>query len=334
MRNKVLLVNFGGPRNLDEVESFLQELLTDGDVIRTPIPKFLQDLLFKRIAKKRSHKIAEDYAHIGGKSPIYEDTEWLADMLRVMGYEVLTFHRYLPKTHPDFLLQAGDFIDDETVVFPLFPQFSYATTGSIARWMEKHLCRRKSRAMRWVKSYSEHAAFISCFISLIRDFMEEKNLTEKDTLLFFSPHGLPVSYVFEGDVYKKECERSKAHIIKGFPEAASIIAYQSQFGKAEWIRPYTNEVADGIKDWNQDREHVIFIPLSFTSDHIETLFEVEQQYVPAVKNAGLHSYRCPAFNRRQDWVKAVSDIIQGSDLVSTQMLMRRNDQQCPCRGRS
>ena len=334
MRNKILLINFGGPRSLDEVPVFLNELLTDGDVIRTPLPKFFQDLLFSSIAKKRSHKIAEDYAHIGGKSPIYEDTEWVASMLREMGYNILTFHRYLPQTHAEFLDRANDFIDEDTVVFPLFPQFSYATTGSIARWMQKNLCRRKSRAMRWVKSYSEHKSFIGCFVRVIHDFMKTQNLIEQDTLLFFSPHGLPVSYVFQGDTYKKECERSCYQIMNAFPQAASVIAYQSQFGKSEWIRPYTSEVAEAIGDWNQSRQNVLFIPLSFTSDHIETLFEVEQQYLPSVKKAGLQAYRCPAFNRRQDWVEAISTIIQDADLVSTQMLVRSDKEQCPCRGRS
>ncbi|MBM3208610.1 MAG: ferrochelatase, partial [Chlamydiae bacterium] len=239
MRNKVLLVNFGGPRNLDEVQPFLKELLTDGDVIRTPMPKFVQDLLFTYIAKKRSVKIAEDYQHIGGKSPIFEDTEWLAQSLRGMGYEVLTFHRYLPMTHKAFLDQAPDFIDENTVVFPLFPQFSYATTGSIARWMQENLCRRKSRALSWVKSYSEHKGFIQPYINTISEYLTENNLHQKETMLFFSPHGLPVSYVFQGDIYKKECEKSYKQIMKAFPHAGSVVGYQSQFGKAEWIKPYT-----------------------------------------------------------------------------------------------
>ena len=333
MRNKIVLVNFGGPRSLKEVQPFLKELLTDGDVIRTPMPKFIQDLLFSYIAKKRSVKVAEDYEHIGGKSPIFEDTEWLAESLRSLGYDVLTFHRYLPMTHQDFLDKAHDFIDDNTVVFPLFPQFSYATTGSIARWMQKHLCRRKSRALNWVKSYSEHKSFIQSYINTISEFLTEKKLDQKETLLFFSPHGLPVSYVFQGDVYKKECEKSCKLITNAFPHAGSVIGYQSQFGKAEWIKPYTNELAESITSWNKDYPHVVFVPVSFTSDHIETLFEVEMQYVSAVNDSGLKGYRCPALNRRADWLEAVSHIIQESDLLSTQMLVRSTDQGCPCRGR-
>jgi len=80
----LLVVNFGGPRNLEEVPDFLEALLTDKDVIRTPLPSFLQDLFFKRIARKRSLKVSRDYEEIGGKSPIFEDTEWVSETLGKM----------------------------------------------------------------------------------------------------------------------------------------------------------------------------------------------------------------------------------------------------------
>jgi protoporphyrin/coproporphyrin ferrochelatase len=331
MRKKILLINFGGPRNVEEVAPFLKELLTDGDVIRTPLPNFIQKFLFKQIARRRSKKIAEDYQEIGGKSPIFEDTEWVAGALTERGYDVLVFHRYLPATHADFLEKAHEFITEDTVVFPLFPQFSYATTGSIARWMDEHLCRRKSRILGWVKSYSEHKAFIKCFVRSINDLIQENGLAQKETLLFFSPHGLPVSYVFEGDVYKRECEKSYTRIMESFQELGSVIGYQSQFGRSEWIRPYTSELADSIKDWNKDFTNVVFIPLSFTSDHIETLFEVEQQYMKPVREAGFHAFRCPAFNRRADWVDAIEEIVKDADLTSTQMLIRGKGDNCGCK---
>lgn len=332
MRKKVLLVNFGGPRSCDEVHPFLKELLTDHDVIRTPIPQPFQDLLFKYIAKKRSKKIAEDYHIIGGKSPIFEDTEWMASALRDEGFDVLTFHRYLPMTHGDFLEKASEFITDDVVVFPLFPQFSYSTTGSIARWMQKNLCRRKAKRLSWVKSYSEDDGFIASYVNTIKQYMQSQELIEEESLLFFSPHGLPVSYVFEGDPYMVECQRSYHKIIKAFPRAGCIMGFQSQFGKAEWIKPYTNELSDTIAEWNVDYKNVVFIPLSFTSDHIETLFEVQYQYLPAVKDAGFNAYRCPALNRREDWVKAVASVIRNSDLTTTEMLIRDATTTCACGG--
>src|ERR1700722_1160069 len=104
VQRNLLIVNFGGPRTLDEVESFLIALLTDEDVIRTKLPLFLQRPLFKRVAKKRAEKIKEDYLHIGGKSPIFEDTEAAAaEARRITKSALVTFHRYLPETHSEFL---------------------------------------------------------------------------------------------------------------------------------------------------------------------------------------------------------------------------------------
>ena len=98
-----LIANFGGPRSLDEVEPFLRALLTDRDVLRTGLPQFLNYPLFWYVAKKRAKKVEGDYASIGNRSPIFFDTEAIADALRqTLDGPVLTFHRYIPATHELF----------------------------------------------------------------------------------------------------------------------------------------------------------------------------------------------------------------------------------------
>src|SRR5579885_3024221 len=140
MTKAFLIVNFGGPRNLEEIAPFLRELLTDQDVVRSGWPQFIHNILFSRIAKKRARQIAHDYALIGGGSPIYRDTEELARQLRtLLKAPVYTFHRYLTATHADFISKIQQDQADEIVVFPLFPQFSYSTTGSIAKWLQKRI---------------------------------------------------------------------------------------------------------------------------------------------------------------------------------------------------
>src|SRR5690348_11033167 len=103
-KKKYLLVNFGGPRNLEEVEEFLICLFRDQEVLRTPFPAPIHRILFTRLAKKRAKRVIHDYALIGGKSPIYEDTEAIAKQVSHLIEEpVLTFHRYLPATHSAFI---------------------------------------------------------------------------------------------------------------------------------------------------------------------------------------------------------------------------------------
>ncbi len=309
----ILLVNFGGPRNLDEIRSFLTELLCDPDVIRTRFPKFFHNLLFTRIAKKRSQAIRVDYEEIGGKSPIYFDTEILAKILSdKLNRPVYTFHRYLPATHAESLKQIET--QKELIVLPLFPQFSYSTTGSIARFLKKPL--------RWIKSYAAHPAFIAAYQKRIREFLEQNLLVEEECSLLFSAHGLPRQFVDEGDPYEWECNQSFKRVRTAFPKALSKLCYQSKFGKGEWLRPYTNEACEEILDWHEGRKNVIFVPISFTSDHIETLFEVEKLYLPIIRSKGLNAFRCPALNLESYWIDALIEILKETNLSTSQMLIR------------
>ncbi|MES2200001.1 MAG: ferrochelatase [Chlamydiota bacterium] len=317
----LVVANFGGPRNLEEVPDFLIALLTDSDVIRTPFPSFLERAFFRKIAKKRAPKVAKDYAKIGGKSPIFADTEWMAEALKEkLQMPTIAFHRYLESTHEKFLDSLHKIEAEQIIVFPLFPQFSYVTTGSIARYFSKHVKKETLQKIVWIDSYPDNKKYIGAFCSLIREFLEEKGL--KEVSLLFSAHGLPVKYIQDGDPYQKECEASFEAIAKEFPEHQSLLAYQSKFGRGEWLKPSTLEICTDPHLFLDPKKPVVFIPLSFSSDHIETLFEVEEEYVKPLQALGLFAYRCPALGRRKDWVEAAKEIIQGSKLVENHTLIR------------
>lgn len=311
-----LLVNFGGPRNLGEICPFLQELLTDPDVIRTRMPYFLQKWLFRRIAKKRALKVSHDYVQIGGKSPIYFDTEEIGKRLGA-----ISFHRYLPATHKESLEQIEAISAEAIPVLPLFPQFCYATTGSIARFFEKNLSRKCLNKLRWIKSYAAHPAFIRSYQRQISDFLKKHEIDRP--ALLFSAHGVPKSFIEEGDPYESECRLSFQAVMKAFPNAIGRISYQSQFGPEEWIRPYTNEMSEKVLEWCEGRD-VVIIPITFTSDHIETLFEIEQIYLPLIRSKGVNGYRCPALNLEPYWIEALSEILQEQNLCVNQMLIRNS----------
>lgn len=318
-----LLASFGGPRTLLEVEPFLKELLTDRDVIRTKMPGFIHRILFQRIAKKRTPLVSQHYELIGGKSPLVEDTEALAMSLREkLSCPVLTFHRYLGATHERALRSIERLDADRVIVFPLFPQFTYATSGSIARFFCKSLTPKALNRLRWVKSYPSHRAFVALFQEKIRSYLIDNKLLEKETILLFSAHGVPKNFIETGDVYQAECEEGFHAIVAAFPEALCRLAYQSQFGPEQWLRPYTIDMCESIAQWCERRKNVLFIPLSFTSDHIETLYEVEYEYMPIIKEQGLDAYRLNAFNRSPAWVDAVTEIIRETPLLPTSMLVR------------
>lgn len=323
-RTIYLLVNFGGPRDLLEIPSFLEELLLDEDVIRTPYPRFFEKWLFRNVAKKKSKTLIHDYQKIGGASPIYADTEKLAEILsEKLGENVCTFHRYLPQTHKSSLLQLESLAATSIYVLPLFPQFTYATTGSIARFFQRHLSSETIKKLRWIRSYPDDPLFIGAFQKKIRTFLEENRLHEEKTILLFSAHGLPLSFVEEGDPYQDECERSFRALRKGFPNALTKLSFQSKFGKGEWLSPSTEEMCTKILSWHEKREAVVFVPLSFPSDHIETLFEIEYQYLPLIRERKLSAYRCPALNFEPAWIDALFSLFQKEKTLDNEVLIRR-----------
>lgn len=318
-----LLANFGGPRNLEEIQSFLTALLTDRDVVRTGLPGPLHNFIFRRIARKRVEKVKEEYASMGGKSPIYGDTEALAKLLRErLTGPVITFHRYLPNTHEKFIQTLSALDCDEIRIFPLFPQFTYATSGSIARWFRDMLPYSLLNKMRWIKSYPTHPAFVQAHQNSIREFINANRLQEDQTVLFFSSHGIPQKFIETQDIYRDECQRSFEKISAAFPKTLCRLGFQSKFGPGEWLRPYTIDLADNILEWTEGRQEVVFIPLSFTSDHIETLCEIENDYMTVVREKGLNAYRVPALTLRPDWIEAIITILEESDLCNNQMLVR------------
>ena len=312
----ILLVNFGGPRHLNEIVPFLTSLLCDRDVIRTPFPPFFHNWLFARTARKRAHKIGKDYQEIGGRSPIYFDTEALAATLsHKLQTPVHTFHRYLPTTHTHSLAQLKN---GPYKVLPLFPQFSYATTGSIARYLSRH----SPATLHWIPSYAAHPAFIAAYQRKISHFLHTMDLREEETLLLFSAHGLPQQFVDDGDPYASECQSSFHAVMQAFPKAKGRLCYQSKFGKGEWLRPYTNESCESILDWHEKRKNIVFVPISFTSDHIETLFEIEKLYLPIIARKGLHPYRCPALNLEPYWIDALVEVLGETRLCDSRKLIR------------
>lgn len=316
-----VIANFGGPRTLPEVEPFLKELLCDQDVVRTGWPQPIHNAFFGRVARKRARKVREDYREIGGRSPIFADTEALAEQLRPrLDGPVLTFHRYLPATHDEFLTQLQAIETDEITLFPMFPQFTHATTGSIARWMQQRLPKAITQKLRWVKSYPTHPGFVAAYQNQIREFLHDQNIAEAETLLLFSAHGIPKKFLRWGDPYPRECEASVAAVAKAFPQANSLLCYQSKFGPGEWLRPYTSDVSADISPWA--RPHVVVVPISFTSDHIETLFEIETEYLPPIRKAGYQAHRCPALTLRPDWLDAIVTLLRDAPRHANESLIR------------
>ena len=329
--NPIILANFGGPRTLLEIPSFLTALLTDQEVVRTNMPPWLHKRIFSRVARKRALKIAPDYAGIGGQSPIFFDTEKVAELLeKKLGRRVIPFHRYLTATHASFVEEISSLAAGEITVLPMFPQFSYATSGSIALWFGDNLPQRVLRKLFWIKSYAASSSFVHLFAQKIAETLAEREWKQEEVTLLFSAHGVPQKFVCFGDLYERECLASFSAIAALFPRAETLLSYQSKFGRGQWLTPYTEEVCSV----SCGREKVLVIPLSFTSDHIETLYEIEELYLPLLRKRGKEAERLAAFNRDPRWIEVLGKIVEeGRDLLPNQMLIRypqMDKWQVPC----
>lgn len=285
----VLLLNLGGPETLDDVQPFLYNLFADPDIIRLPSAiQFLQPLIANLISTLRTPKSREGYESIGGGSPLRKITEEQADALtsslEKKGLQAKTYvaMRYWKPFTEEAIEEIKKDGISSLVVLPLYPQFSVSTSGSSLRLLEKLL--KEDSHLRGVKhvvipSWYQRPGYVEAMADLIAE--ELKTFNDQNSVeIFFSAHGVPQSYVDEGDPYKEEMEACVHLIMDDLKERgiqnSHTLAYQSRVGPVEWLRPYTD---DSIRYLAQKGiRSLLAVPISFVSEHIETLEEIDMEY--------------------------------------------------------
>ncbi len=313
----VLLLNLGGPEQLEDVRPFLFNLFSDPEIIRLPFP-WLQKPLAWWIATARERKSQENYRQIGGGSPLRQITEEqavaLQQSLQEKGQDAQIYigMRYWhPFTEEAIARIKRDHIEN-LVILPLYPQFSISTSGSSFRlleqlWKEDPALEEIDYTV--VPSWYQRSGYLKAMAQLIADQLDQ--LENPDNVhIFFSAHGVPLSYVEEaGDPYQKEIEECTELIMGTLnrPNAYSL-AYQSRVGPVEWLKPYTEDAipelaAQGVKD-------LLVVPISFVSEHIETLQEIDMEYRELAEESGIHNFhRVPALNTHPIFIQDLADLV-------------------------
>jgi protoporphyrin/coproporphyrin ferrochelatase len=313
----VLLLNLGGPEQLEDVRPFLFNLFSDPEIIRLPFP-WLQRPLAWLISTSRAKKSQENYQQIGGGSPLRQITEQQAEALKQslrdkgQDAEVYIGMRYwYPFTEEAIARIKRDNVE-ELVVLPLYPQFSISTSGSSFRlmerlWLEDPSLQRVNYTV--IPSWYDRPGYVQAMADLIAQELDQ--LPNPDQAhIFFSAHGVPVSYVEEaGDPYQREIENCTALIMKALNRPnAHTLAYQSRVGPVEWLQPYTE---DAIADLaGQGVKELVVVPISFVSEHIETLQEIDIEYREIAEEAGIETFkRVPALNTHPGFVADMADMV-------------------------
>ncbi|MBO3459497.1 ferrochelatase [Aetokthonos hydrillicola Thurmond2011] len=313
----VLLLNLGGPDRLEDVGPFLFNLFSDPEIIRLPFP-WLQRPLAWLISSRRTKKSQENYKQIGGGSPLRRITEAqgeaLKEQLGALGQEA-TIYVGMRYWHPYTEEAIAKIIQDKIehlVILPLYPQFSISTSGSSFRLLEKlwkENTKLQSINYTVIPSWHKQQGYLQAMADLI--VQELSQIANPDEAhIFFSAHGVPKNYVEEaGDPYEQEIEECTYLIMQTLNRPNFYtLAYQSRVGPVEWLQPYTE---DAIKELGtKGTKDLVVVPISFVSEHIETLQEIDIEYRELAEEAGIHNFRrVPALNTNPVFIKALADLV-------------------------
>ncbi len=313
----VLLLNLGGPDKLEDVGPFLYNLFSDPEIIRLPFP-WLQKPLASFIASRRKARSQENYKQIGGGSPLRRITEAQGEALRselhAQGKDAdiyIGMRYWHPYTEEAIASLTQDKIEN-LVILPLYPQFSISTSGSSFRLLER-LWKTDPKLQKIeytvIPSWYKEPGYLEAMAQLIAQELDQ--LPNPDEAhIFFSAHGVPKSYVEEaGDPYQQEIEECTELIVHTLNRPNShTLAYQSRVGPVEWLQPYTE---DAIKDLGEKGiKNLVVVPISFVSEHIETLQEIDMEYRELAEESGIHNFRrVPALNTHPVFIKALADLV-------------------------
>ena len=315
----ILLLNMGGPDSLESVKPFLFNLFSDPDIIRLPFSSVLQKPLANRIATKREKEAQENYAAMGGASPILRYTQGQAEALRAelaqRGYGELNTYIAMRYWHP-FTEAAVDEIArdgiERLVVLPLYPHFSYTTTGSSLNELRRVLeARNIQPELAVIPSYFDHPTYQAAIAENIRHSLENDCWTcpPDEVQLLFTAHSLPLKHIKRTqDPYPEQIYQTAQSIAKTyFPNNPWDISYQSQVGKMPWLGPST----DGVLSYFSGKkvDNILMIAISFVSDHVETLVEIDRLYIPMANELEIkHCHRAPALNTNAAFIRALADV--------------------------
>jgi len=321
----IVLFQLGGPDSLEAVEPFLLNLFLDPDIIPLGPLSILRWPIAKLISSRRSKPVAERYAEIGRRSPIATLTERqrvrlveaVSPYIDAVAVTAMRYWHPLTSEAVDSLRKAGAL--DEIVLLPLYPQYSYATTlSSLKEWMrviQKTGWEQSSGrpAERTVEQFHDHPLYIQALVerigSVLRQFPDSSQIH-----LVFSAHGLPMSLVEKGDPYPKQiaetvrlaCE-SGATQYPGWPKT-HLLCYQSRLGPAKWLEPPFVGTLERLG--HEGAKEMLVVPISFVTEHIETLHEINIEGRADAKKHGIERFRMmPAVGDSPLFIGALRDLV-------------------------
>eukprot|EP00761_Pharyngomonas_kirbyi_P014962 gb/GECH01014993.1/.p1 GENE.gb/GECH01014993.1/~~gb/GECH01014993.1/.p1 ORF type:complete len:430 (+),score=110.55 gb/GECH01014993.1/:1-1290(+) len=325
----VLLMNMGGPHSSDEVEPFLRNLFTDRDIIQMPFQQYLGPL----IAKRRSFKVTKRYEEMGFSPLLKWTSRQGTGMEKILnGFSVdaqpkdvvdesfkyrhyIAFRYVEPFAETALSSMVADGIN-RIVAFTQYPQWSCTTTGSslnaLWRAVDK-LGMRDQFKFSVIDRWYNHPSYINMLSNKVLEGLEQFAPEQRnDVVVVFSAHSVPVKQMLKGDPYPAEISATADYVMNQTQlneHNTFVVSYQSRVGPIPWLGPSTEDVVKTLG--RRGVKKVLVVPISFTSDHIETSHEIDDELLEIARENGVEQfYRSPSFNDDPRFMQTLADVVQ------------------------
>lgn len=314
----VVLFNLGGPDRPEAIKPFLVNLFTDPAILR--VPPFVRPWLARIIAYARVKPATENYALLGGKSPLLELTQDQAAALEEVLTETETrcfiAMRYWHPMSDETARAVRDWDPDEVVLLPLYPHYSTTTTGSsLTAWREAAAKAGLVKPTVTLCCYHSDPGFVAATADMLRRAWHEARAALDPAVplrILFSAHGLPETIIKNGDPYQMQVERTVAAVVKqlAIPGLDHAVCYQSRATPQKWIGPSTEEE---IERAAHDKTAILVSPIAFVSEHSETLVELDVEYRELAEKEGVPGYfRAPAQNSDAGFIASLAGLVRAA----------------------
>jgi len=308
----VVLFQLGGPDTLEAIEPFLFNLFCDPDIIDFPFARIGRKPLAKLISSARARKVQHHYATIGGGSPIRRFTEQQARALqRKLADSGLDAHCFVAMRywHPftaQAIEQLRDARCDEVVLLPLYPHYSSTTTGSsLNEWRRLF---QDDIAVHCIETFYRHELYLQALVEKIDEALARFSDPERPEIVF-SAHSVPVAVIQKGDPYQRQIEETVELLMQHGGWANGYrLCYQSKVGASKWLQPSLHTALRELV--TEKARDVCIVPVSFVSDHVETLGEIDHEARAEAAKLGIERFEMTSgLNDSPTFIAALADLV-------------------------
>jgi ferrochelatase len=307
-RLAIVIFNLGGPDGPAAVRPFLFNLFSDPNILLMPAP--LRWIAARLLSTLRAPKTRRIYDSIGGKSVLLEETKAQAAALQAAATDladdvrVFVFMRYWHPFPSEAVAQVKDFAPDRVVLLPLYPQFSTTTTGtSVAAFRGEAARQGLTAPIHDLCCYPRDEGFVGAVAEMVAS--AHRNTIGPRPRVIFCAHSLPEKTIAAGDPYQSQMEETAALIAQrtGIAGLDWTLSYQSRLGPVKWIGP---SLVSEIRRAGVDKVPVIVVPISFVSEHVETLVELDRDMREIAAAVGVPGFvRLPAVRTHTAYISSL-----------------------------